>query len=75
LKKVVARTLTDEYLSRTSSLRIAMALTEYVAVGDWSIYFDTEKMLKSITTKELLALLKTHLDESKLTIGYFIGTN
>ncbi len=75
LKKIVARTLTEEYLSRTSSLRIAMELTEYVATGDWSLYFDTEKILKSLTAKELLTLAKTNIDESQLTIGYFIGTN
>ncbi len=74
LKKVIARTLTDEYLQRTSSLRIAKELTEYVATGDWSLYFDTEKMLKSITAKELLKLTKSNFDESQLTIGYFIGT-
>lgn len=75
LKKIIARTLTDEYLSRTSSLRIAMELTEYVGTGDWTLYFDTEKILKSITAKELLTLVKTNFDASQLTIGYFIGTN
>ncbi len=74
LKKIVARTLTDEYIARTSSLRIAMELTEYVATGDWSVYFDTEKILKNITTKDLLTLVKANFDESQLTIGYFIGT-
>ncbi len=74
MKKVIARTLTDEYIARTSSLRIAMELTEYVATGDWSVYFDTEKVLKQITAKDLLTLVKSNFDESQLTIGYFIGT-
>jgi zinc protease len=74
MKKVVARTLTDEYIARTSSLRIAMELTEYVATGNWSVYFDTEKTLKSITAKDLLGLATRTFDESQLTIGYFIGT-
>jgi predicted Zn-dependent peptidase len=51
-----------------------MELTEYVATGDWSIYFNTEKILKGITAKDLLSLAKRTFDESQLTIGYFIGT-
>jgi len=74
LKKVIAHTLTDEYVNRTSSLCIAMELTEYTATGDWSVYFDTEKILQAITAKDLLALVKKNFDQSQLTIGYFIGT-
>ena len=73
VKKVFAKTLTEEVLTHSSSLGFAMELTEYIAADDWTKYFDTEKMLKSLNVKEVLEVKKLFADDN-LTIGRFIGT-
>ncbi len=75
LKKVVERTLTGEILGRHSSLQIARELTEYTAVGDWTMYFKTEEIFSKITPAGVVAAAHARFAPQELTIGYFIGTN
>ena len=72
LKKVIQKTLTDELFSRSSSVAIAMELTEYASADAWETFNKTEKMLDSITAKQLIAHIKKLFQEEKLTIGYFV---
>ncbi len=71
LKTIIARSVTSEIFHRDSSLDIVGELTEYVASGDWSAYFDTEKTLKSITTKDIKQRLLTMFADDNLTIGVY----
>jgi len=73
VKKVKARTLTDELFARDSSLRIAAELTEYVSSGHWTTYADTPKLLEAVTTEKVLTAAKTLFTDTNMTIGYFIG--
>ena len=73
VNKAKAKTLTDELFSREHSLKIAQILTEYVASGQWEKYEETEKILKSITTQDILKSFKDYFNDSNLTIGYFKG--
>jgi predicted Zn-dependent peptidase len=73
LKKVQARTITDELFSRESSLKIAMELTEYISANAWERFFETEKMLLSITPHDIMVRRGVLFDEHSMTIGYFVG--
>ncbi|MFZ2252903.1 MAG: pitrilysin family protein [Minisyncoccia bacterium] len=74
LKKTIAKALTSEFETRENSLGYTSELVEYVSAHAWDKFFDSEKILKSITP----ALVKKRLDilfyEDNTTIGHFIGT-
>lgn len=74
LKKTIAQLLTDEAKNRTTSIGIVQELSEYVAAKNWQAYFETDQILKHITTKALQARAKQLFTPHNLTIGYFEGT-
>jgi zinc protease len=74
LKKTIAKALTGEFETRENSLGYTSELVEYVSAHAWEQFFDSEKILRSITP----ALVKKRMDilfnEDNTTIGHFIGT-
>ena len=73
-KKVQKAMLTAEVQERESSLNVAMELTEYVSADAWEKYHDTETILRSITAKDIVSMIRTIFDTKTMTIGDFIGT-
>jgi zinc protease len=73
LKTIITKTVSDEIFSRDSSLDIAAELTEYVSAGDWTAYFETEKILKGITAKDIKSRIEMLFEENSLTIGNYIS--
>lgn len=73
LKSTIQSELTDELFARGNSLRIAMDLTEYISAHSWETYNKTEKILKAIKPKDLIALKKSLFTDTQMIIGYFIG--
>jgi zinc protease len=71
LKTIITKTISEEIFNRDSSLDIAAELTEYVAAGDWSQYFETEKILRGINTKQVQARTKALFTDNALTIGSY----
>ena len=71
LKTVLTKAISGEVFNRDSSLDVAAELTEYVASGDWSDYFNTEKTLRSITVKDIKSRLKTIFAENNTIIGTY----
>lgn len=74
LTKIIAKNITNEYTSRDSSLGYVAELTEYVSSGSWEAFFETEKMLRSITPNEVVEHIQKLFREDNMTIGRFIGT-
>ena len=73
LKKILAKVITSEYRSRENSLSLAMELVEYASVDAIDTFFDSEKILKSITAKDIETRINELFKEDVLTIGHFIG--
>lgn len=73
LKTVITKSVSDEIFSRDSSLDIVRELTEYVSAGDWAGYYETEKVLRSITPKNLSCRIKSLFEDNSLTIGSYIS--
>ncbi len=71
LKTVITRAINSELFGRDSSLDIVGELTEYVASGDWSAYFETEKTLRQINVKKIQKHLLEMFAEKNLTIGVY----
>lgn len=74
LKKTLAKTLTSEQFTRENSLGFVSELVEYVSADAWEKFFESEKILSSITPMDIKTRLHKLFDESQLTIGNFKGT-
>lgn len=71
LKTVVNQFITSEKFERESSLGIIAELTEFIAVGSWEAYFETEKKLRDVSAEDLIKLMKQNFQETNLTIGHY----
>lgn len=74
LKKTIAKALTGEFETRENSLGYTSELVEYVSAGAWEQFFDSEKILRSITPALIKKRLELLFNENNTTIGHFIGT-
>lgn len=74
LKKTIAKVLTSEALSRENSLSLTAELVEYVSAHAWEKFFDSEKILRNITSQKIHAHMQTLFENKNMTIGYFKGT-
>ncbi len=73
LRKILAKALTDEAMTRENSLSFASELVEYVSAGVWEEFFNSEEMLCSITTADISKKMSDLFLEKNTTTGYFIG--
>jgi hypothetical protein len=74
LKKTIAKALTSEFETRENSLGYTGELVEYASAGAWEHFFDSEKILKSLSPTLLKKRLDILYNENNTTIGHFIGT-
>lgn len=72
-KKIQQKVITSEIIGRGSSLNIAMELTEYVSAQSTPVFFETEKILKSITPQDIVRQAQNLFTQKNMVIGYFIG--
>jgi zinc protease len=61
-------------LAMADSQRIALALTEYAAQGDWRMLFLERDRVAAVTPEDVQRVAKTYLKESNRTLGEFIPT-
>ena len=73
LKKIIAQSLTSEYMSRENSLGIVAELVEYESAGAWESYADTEAILSAITAKDIQKRIQAMFAEQGITLGKYIG--
>jgi zinc protease len=74
LTKTIAKAVTQEFVSRENSLEYTAELVEYASAGAWEAFFDTEKVLRGITTEDILARIPVLFASENTTEGHFIGT-
>lgn len=74
LKKTLAKVLTQEAISRENSLSYTADLVEHASTGYWQSFFESEKILRSITPKMIHAHIAELIADENTTIGYFVGT-
>lgn len=74
LKKIIAKHITDERVTRSSSLGLAQELVEFESAYAWERFFESEQMLRSITADDILVRARETFNEDTLTVGSFIGT-
>jgi zinc protease len=61
--------LAEEATSRDGSRNVALALSEYVATGDWKQYPNTFRDIEHITVDDVVRVMHTYLNVDTATIG------
>lgn len=54
--------------------RIGVFLSEYIAMGDWRLFFLYRDRLEKVTPEDVLRVAKNYLKDDNRTVGYFIPT-
>lgn len=87
LEGIAANPPTDEEVNRARSARlknidlalkdpnrVGLQLSEYVALGDWRLYFLNRDRLAKVTTADVKRVAGQYLKPSNRTVGLFIPT-
>jgi zinc protease len=61
-------------LSLNDSDRIGIGLSEYIALGDWRLFFLQRDRTKQVTLAQVQAVAEKYLKQSNRTLGQFIPT-
>jgi zinc protease len=57
-----------------NSERVGLALSEFIAAGDWRLAFITRDTIKRATTADVDRVAQTYLKQSNRTVGLFVPT-
>ncbi|UII28103.1 insulinase family protein [Fulvivirga maritima] len=74
VERAKTKLLKDIELAYNSSDRIGLTLSEYIASGDWRLFFINRDRLKEVTTEKVQAVANKYIKSSNRTVGYFIPT-
>jgi zinc protease len=57
-----------------SSERLGLGMSEYIAAGDWRLFFLRRDRIKTITTEEVQRIANAYYKPANRTVGFFIPT-
>ncbi|HSP07016.1 MAG TPA: pitrilysin family protein [Acidobacteriota bacterium] len=66
--------LKDMELTLNSSDRIGLELSEWMAMGDWRLFFLYRDLLKKVTPEDVTRVAATYFKQSNRTLGLFYPT-
>ncbi|WP_223787543.1 M16 family metallopeptidase [Marinicella meishanensis] len=75
VKQAKANLIKQFELSFNSSERIALALSEWVGMGDWRLMFLNRDRTEAVTTEQVQAAAEEYLVNDNRTLGLFIPEN
>jgi len=62
-------------LAPTNTSRFGLELSEWMAMGDWRLFFYHRDQVKKVTVQDVQRVASTYLKSSNRTIGLFIPTD
>ena len=74
LKAAAAKTAADAAYKLDGSFGIAGNLNEYIAAGDWSLFYGLDEAAKKVTAADIQRVANKYLIEDSSTTGWFIPT-
>jgi zinc protease len=75
VQAAVAKFLADSAFQRDGSFAIAGNLNEWIAAGDWTLFYRIEDATKKVTAADVQRVAQKYLNEDQSTTGWFIPTN
>ncbi len=75
LARIKNKILSDILFERDGTHDIAQELIEYIAAGDWTLYYTLLDSIKKVTAHDVMAYAKQYLQNDCCVVGTFIGTD
>ena len=74
VQAAIAKFLADSAFQRDGSFAIAGNLNEWIAAGDWTLFYTIEDATRKVTAGDVQRVAKKYLNEDQSTTGWFIPT-
>jgi zinc protease len=74
VQAAIAKFLADTAYQRDGSFEIAGNLNEWIAAGDWTLYYGLEEATKKVTAADLKRVAIKYLNVDQSTAGWFVPT-
>jgi zinc protease len=75
VQAAIAKFLADSAFQRDGSFAIAGNLNEWIAAGDWTLFYRIEDATSKVTAADVQRVAQKYLNEDQSTTGWFIPTN
>jgi zinc protease len=75
VQAAVAKSLADAAFQRDGSFAIAGNLNEYIAGGDWTLFYTLEDATRKVTAADVLRVANKYFNVDQSTTGWFIPTS
>lgn len=75
VERVKTRLLKDIDLSFNNPNRIGLSMSEFIASGDWRLFFLRRDRLRTVTPEDVQRAAQKYLKQSNRTVGQFIPTD
>ena len=72
LNRAKAENLKFIELAQTNTERIGITMSEYIAMGDWRLFFINRDRIEKVSTDDIDRVAKIYFKPSNRTIGHFI---
>jgi zinc protease len=74
LKAASAKTAADAAFKLDGSFGIAGNINEYIAAGDWTLFYSLDEAAKKVTVADIQRVAQKYLVEDSSTTGWFVPT-
>jgi zinc protease len=75
LKAAAAKFLADSAFQRDGSFAIAGNLNEWIAAGDWTLFYGIEDAVRKVTPAEIQRVANKYFNADQSTTGWFVPSN
>ena len=72
VQAAIAKALADSAFQRDGSFAIAGNINQWIAVGDWSLYYNIDEAIKKVTATDVKRVANLYLNPDQSTTGWFI---
>jgi zinc protease len=72
VQAAIAKNLADSAYQRDGTYAIASNINTYIAVGDWTLYYNFDEALKKVTPADVQRVAQKYFNVDQSTTGWFI---